>query len=132
MEYKTYIAGKRARFNAASGPVNIPYGTPLQVEGDFLCLNGKQLCFPTAQNSLDFFVQNDDGRGKERGELVNTILSRLQKPDKGKADRWKKVWGDSLCQKFKRPEHDDQWIWNFDFFNAQLEDLRYIAALIGA
>ena len=77
-------------------------------------------------------MQNDDGRGKERGELVNTILSRLQKPDKGKADRWKKVWGDSLCQKFKRPEHDDQWIWNFDFFNAQLEDLRYIAALIGA
>ena len=132
MEYKTYIARKRARFNAASGPVNIPYGTPLQVEGDFLCLNGKQLCFPTAQNSLDFFVQNDDGRGKERGELVNTILSRLQKPDKGKADRWKKVWGDSLCLIFTRPEHDDHWICIFDFFNGPVEDLRYIGALIGA
>ena len=43
MEHKTYIARKHARFDAVCGPVNIPYGTPLQVEGDFLCLDGKLL-----------------------------------------------------------------------------------------
>ncbi len=130
--HKTFIARKRARFEAACGPVNIPYGTPLQVEGDFLCLNGKPLCFPTSQLSLDFFTQNDDGQGKERGELINVILSSLQKPGQGQADRWKKVWESPLCQKYKRPEYKDHWIWNFDFFNGPVEDLREIAVLVGA
>ena len=66
MEHKTYIARKHARFDAVCGPVNIPYGTPLQVEGDFLCLDGKLLCYPESQTSLDFFSQNDDGNGLQR------------------------------------------------------------------
>ena len=46
--------------------------------------------------------------------------------------RLHKVWEDARCQKYKRPEHEDHWIWNFDFYNGPVEDLRYIAGLIGA
>lgn len=132
MQYKNYLCRKRARFDGISGQVNIPYGTALICQDGFLMHQNKPLCGITSQNAYDFFSQNDDGMGRERGDLVGRILSKLQKRDAGYQARWNKVWEDSRCQKYKRPEHEDHWIWNFDFYNGPAEDLRYIAALIGA
>lgn len=132
MQYKNYLCRKRARFDGISGQVNIPYGTALICQDGFLMHQNKPLCGITSQNAYDFFSQNDDGMGWERGDLVGRILSRLQKRDAGYQARWNKVWEDSRCQKYKRPEHEDHWIWNFDFYNGPVEDLRYIAGLIGA
>ena len=132
MQYKNYLCRKRARFDGISGQVNIPYGTALICQDGFLMHQNKPLCGITSQNAYDFFSQNDDGMGRERGDLAGRILSKLQKRDAGYQARWNKVWEDSRCQKYKRPEHEDHWIWNFDFYNGPVEDLRYIAALIGA
>lgn len=132
MQYKNYLCRKRARFDGISGQVNIPYGTALICQDGFLMHQNKPLCGITSQNAYDFFSQNDDGRGRERGDLVGRILSRLQKRDSGYQARWNKVWEDARCQKYKRPEHEDHWIWNFDFYNGPVEDLRHIAGLIGA
>mgnify|MGYP000021426100 FL=1 len=74
----------------------------------------------------------DDGMGQERGELLNRIIPKLEKRDAGYQARWGKIWEDALCQKYKRPDQEEHWIWNFDFYNGPVEDLRYIAALIGA
>lgn len=132
MQYKNYLARKRARFEGICGHVNIPYGTALTVQDGFIMWKGQQVCGITSQNAYDFFSQNDDGMGRERGDLVGRILSRLQKRDSGYQARWNKVWEDARCQKYKRPEHEDHWIWNFDFYNGPVEDLRHIAGLIGA
>lgn len=132
MQYKNYLCRKRARFDGISGQVNIPYGTALICQDGFLMHQNKPLCGITSQNAYDFFSQNDDGMGRERGDLVGRILSRLQKRDSGYQARWNKVWKDARCQKYKRPEHEDHWIWNFDFYNGPVEDLRHIAGLIGA
>lgn len=132
MQYKNYLCRKRARFDGISGQVNIPYGTALICQDGFLMHQNKPLCGITSQNAYDFFSQNDDGMGRERGDLVGRILSKLQKRDAWYQARWNKVWEDSRCQKYKRPEHEDHWIWNFDFYNGPVEDLRYIAGLIGA
>lgn len=132
MQYKNYLCRKRARFDGISGQVNIPYGTALICQDGFLMHQNKPLCGITSQNAYDFFSQNDDGMGRERGDLVGRILSKLQKRDSGYQARWNKVWEDARCQKYKRPEHEDHWIWNFDFYNGPVEDLRHIAALIGA
>lgn len=132
MQYKNYLCRKRARFDGISGQVNIPYGTALICQDGFLMHQNKPLCGITSQNAYDFFSQNDDGMGRERGDLVGRILSRLQKRDSGYQARWNKVWEDARCQKYKRPEHEDHWIWNFDFYNGAVEDLRHIAGLIGA
>ena len=94
-------------------------------------LGNKVICGVTSQNAYDFFSQNDDGKGRERGDLVSFILIRLEKKDAERQSRWDKVWNDPLCQKYKRPEHEDHWIWNFDFYNAPVEDLRHISKLIG-
>ena len=131
MQYNNYIARKRARFLAVCGQVNIPYGTALINQDGFLMLKDQQVCGVASQNAFDYFSQNDDGRGRERGELVGCILSKLEKRDPNHQPRWNKIWADPLCQKYKRPEHEDHWIWNYDFFNAPVEDLRHIAALIG-
>lgn len=132
MQYKNYLCRKRARFDGISGQVNIPYGTALICQDGFLMHQNKPLCGITSQNAYDFFSQNDDGMGRERGDLVGRILSRLQKRDSGYQARWNKVWEDARCQKYKRPEHEDHWIWNFDFYNGPVGDLRHIAGLIGA
>lgn len=132
MQYKNYLCRKRARFDGISGQVNIPYGTALICQDGFLMHQNKPLCGITSQNAYDFFSQNDDGMGRERGDLVGRILSRLQKRDSGYQARWNKVWEDARCQKYKRPEHEDHWIWSFDFYNGPVEDLRHIAGLIGA
>lgn len=132
MEYKTYLCRKRAKFKAICGQVNIRYGTILNCQGGFLVLNDLPVCSVTSQNAYDFFTQNDDGMGQERGELLNRIIPKLEKRDAGYQARWGKIWEDALCQKYKRPDQEEHWIWNFNFYNGPVEDLRYIAALIGA
>lgn len=132
MQYKNYLCRKRARFDGISGQVNIPYGTALICQDGFLMHQNKPLCGITSQNAYDFFTQNDDGMGQERGELLNRIIPKLEKRDAGYQARWGKIWEDALCQKYKRPDQEDHWIWNHDFYNGPIEDLRYIAALIGA
>ena len=121
MEHIRYIARQRARFKGLSGPVNIPWGAALENEGGFLMWRGEQLCAATSQNAFDFFSHDDDGQGRERGALVTAILAR-----------WDKVWGDALCQRYRRPEPEDHWIWSYDFYNAPTVDLWHIARLIGA
>ena len=133
MEHNSYIARRRARFSGIGGiPVNIPYGTALEAREGFILFKGRPVCAVTSQNAYDHFSQNDDGCGRERGTLVATIISCLERRGDGYQARWDKVWGDSLCQKYRRPEHEDFWLWNYDFFNAPVVDLYHIARLIGA
>ena len=140
MSHKIYVARRRAKFKGCNGQqVNIPYGSILETQDGFLLWKGQPLCVDTSQNAHDFFSQNDDDLGLERGALVAAILSRLETPPNASQKhrdaiqaRWDKVWPDSLCQKYKRVEHEDFWIWNHDFYNAPLVDLRHIAALVGA
>ena len=132
--HRRYIARRRARFDGISGQVNIPYGAVLEARDGLLYWKGEQLCATTCQNAYDFFSQDDDGQGRERGALVTAILARLRPKNERDncQDRWDKVWGDSLCQRYRRPEHEDRWLWSYDFFNAPICDLQQIAALIGA
>lgn len=137
MEYSRYIARKRARFNTEAGPVNIPYGTVLKARDGFILANTpneRLLCYTTSEAAYAYFSQDDDGKGRERGALVAAILARLRprnEQDSCQA-RWDKVWGDALCQRYRRPDHEDHWIWSYDFYNAPVTDLWHIARLVGA
>ena len=39
---------------------------------------------------------------------------------------------ESFAQNDKCSDRDDFWLWNHDFYNAEIEDLKHIAKLIGA
>lgn len=130
MNYKNYVAKKRARFMGISGNVNIPYGTHLEAQDGCLLWNGKPMCAVNSQNGLDHFAQNDDGRGEERGKLTTEIIFTLVKRNKNYQARWDKVWADERCQKYRMTEYEDFWLWNCEFYAAPIEDLQHIMELI--
>lgn len=139
--YDNYVVIQRFKRqkNSICGNVNLSYGTeckaiPYGNERAIVCDEGV-LCYVSSQDAFDYFAQNDDGKGKERGKLTQNIIKTLCKlhQDQEKKDViWKKIWNDPICLKYKRPEYADYWLWNYDFYNANLHDLRYIAKLVGA
>lgn len=119
-----YIVRRRARFLGIGGrQVNLPYGTVLSADAGFILYDGTPLCAETSKNAHDYFSQDNDGHGAERGALVATILKRLN----GRQDRWDRVWEDSVCQQYRRPEHPDHWLWSHAFYTAPIADLEHIA-----
>lgn len=127
-----YIAHRRFKDTAICGDVNIPAMTEVDSIDGRIIFNGEIICFETSENAHQFFARNDDGNGMVRGQLTRSIQKILSKKDKNYQSRWDKVWEDSVCQKYKRPEYDDFWLWNHAFFCADIETLKYIAKLVGA
>lgn len=125
-----YIVHTRFKAKAICGEVNLPALTEVELKDNMIYWQDKPLCVITSENAHKYFARNDDGQGMERGRLTQAIQQSLQKQDNKYQDRWDKVWEDELCRKYKRKEYADYWLWNTDFFNAPIEDLRYIYNLI--
>ena len=70
-----YIVRKRARFVSINGPVNLPYGTPVDAVDGFLVHKGRPLCAVTSESAHRYFARNDDGNGKARGALIGAIMA---------------------------------------------------------
>lgn len=129
---RRYIVKQRARIDTITGPVNLPYGTEVEAVEDYLIYQGRQLCAVTSRKAHLYFTRDDDGQGRERGALTLAITKRLEKRDKNHQARWDRVWENPVCQKYRHPEHEDHFLWGHAFYEAPVEDLRHIAALIGA
>lgn len=130
MEKETYIVKKRARFSSLSGIVNIPWGSRVERNGDFLELDGKRICAVTSKNAHDYFATDKDGNGADRGKLIDQIAKKLGPRDNKREKRWSLIWNDRTCEKYRRKEHLDFWVWNHAFYEAPIDELRYIADLI--
>lgn len=127
-----YIVFRRFKDTAICGNVNLPAMTECESDGDIITHCGKALCHVTSSNAHQYFAVNDDSMGMVRGKLTQAIQKVLAKRDDNYQARWDKVWDDPICQKFKRDTYEDYWLWNHDFYNADVNTLRYIAALVGA
>lgn len=125
-----YITHQRFNERVICGEVNLPAMTEVDLIGKMLYWQNKPLCVFTSENAHKYFARNDDNNGMERGRLTQLIKSILEKNDEKCQDRWDKIWKDKLCQKYKRIEYADYWLWNTAFFNAPIEDLKYIYNLI--
>lgn len=130
MKRMKYITHRRFKDQAIFGYVNIPAMTECEEHHGMIFHKGKPICVITSENAHLYFAINEDGKGMERGATVRSICSMLEKRDEDHQARWDKVWEDELCQKYKRPEHPDHWLWNHKFYNADLDDLKYIENLI--
>ncbi len=127
-----YIVHRRFKGNAICGTVNLPAMTKCENIEGVITLDGKPLCAAISENAHQYFACDDDGNGIIRGNLTQRIIKRLSHQDDAYQERWDKVVADERCQKYKRKEHADTWLWNHAFFKASIEDLQYIADLIGA
>ena len=127
-----YIVTRRFRGKAICGEVNLPYGTTCEEHDGILVLeDGRRLCAVTSQNAYDYFSRDDDGNGLERGKLVEEITSRMEKRDAKHQARWDALWADAGANRLRRKDSQDFWIWSFDFYNADIPELKHIANLIG-
>ena len=127
-----YIVHKRFKSKAICGYVNLPALTECEcVDGRIVC-NGKIICNERSENAHQYFSQNEDGLGMVRGKLTQSIQRTLSKRDANYQNRWDKVWSDEVCQKYKREDYEDFWLWNHDFYQADIDVLRHIAKLVGA
>ena len=124
--YNKYITNKRFKKKCISGEVNIPYGKKCEVIGNTIYFKNQPVCFTTSQDAYDYFSCDDDGEGLKRGKLVHQIKDTLSKRDDDYQKRWDKIWADLGLHKFRRMEHEDFWVWNFNFYNAPIKDLEYI------
>ena len=127
-----YIVHKRFRGNTMSGRVNLPAKTECEGKYGFIIYNGNALLYDTAEDSYQHIAVNDDGMGMLRGKITQEIQKTLAKRDQNYQARWDKIHEDDLCQKYGRKDSEDYWLWGYDFFHASIEDLQYIARLIGA
>lgn len=127
-----YIVHKRFKDKAICGDVNLPALTECESQNGFITHEGKTICRETSENAHSYFSRNDDGMGMVRGSLTQAIQKTLSKRDKDHQTRWDLIWNDSVSQKYKRFGDEDYWLWNHDFFQADIDDLRHIAKLVGA
>lgn len=123
-----YVVYRRFAGNAICGKVDLPVMTLCDCTKGYIHDNKRVYCFDHSENAYQYFARNDDSKGLERGNLTQRIIARLKDAPQ---EVWNKVWEDNLCQKYKRPEHSDYWLWNHDFYNAEIDELRYIAELVG-
>lgn len=127
-----YIVHRRFRGKTICGDVNLPAMTVCESDGVAIRHNGNVICAIRSFAAHQFFAIDEDGMGMERGRLTQAIQKTLSKRDDDYQKRWDKVWDDAICQPYKREDYDDFWLWNHDFFNADIEVLRHIANLVGA
>ena len=128
----SYITRKRYKKKCIQGDVNLPYNTECFCnENGLILYNNKPVCYNTSQDAFDYFARNDDGNGLERAQIIENILSLTRNDlakDKDKRDRiWEYLWNNEhIKNAYKREDHDDVWLWNFNFYNAPIFELRMI------
>jgi hypothetical protein len=126
-----YIVHRRFKGKAICGDVNLPAMTELEDVNGVLMYNGRPICGVVCENAYHYFARNDDGNGMLRGKLTRNIMKTLESADEKYQDRWDKVWDDEICQPYKRADYEDHWLWNYDFFGADIDVLQHIADLVG-
>ena len=102
-----YVVHRRFKVNAICGSINLPAMTECECEDGLITYNNTAICYATSQKAL-------------------------AKRDGSYQERWDKVWKDSVCEEYRRKDYEDFWLWGHDFFNADIDVLRYIANLVGA
>ena len=125
-----YITVKRFKRRGIGGDFNIPYGTRLTERGGTLFFRGMPVCRDASAVMREHFARDDDGSGLLRGKLTRTITRTLAQNDEDHQRRWDRVWDDATCLKYKKAAQADYFLWDISFYNAPVEDLLYIAALV--
>lgn len=128
MKYITYKRFNGVIMNGTTA--DIKKGTTLDCERRVLTYKGKEICVSTSDNAHTYFMRNDDGKGMERGALIDEILGTLATQDEKHDARWGKVFADPICQAYCRKEHGVYWLWNHAFYNTSVETLVYIKNLV--
>ena len=131
----SYIVFRRFKGKTITGEtVNLPTLTILHNNDHIIFNELKPISTDSSENCYNYFAKNNDDNGLKRGNLTQSIIKKLSRTSFERMDdynkQWEIIWNDPLCLKYKRKDHDDFWLWNYNFYNAPIWDLEYINKLI--
>lgn len=130
-----FITHQRYKGNTICGHINIPAMTEVEEKDGLIIYNFLPVCVARSKVGTSHFCRDDDCRGMERGKLTREIMRRLVRhgrEDQQNDEKWNKIWEDDLCKKYKRSDFSDYWLWDYNFYQAPIEDLQYILQLINS
>lgn len=127
----SYIVFKNfARKTMFGENVSLPALTILYDNEHIIFKDLKPIMLDSCENCYNYMARNNDDKGLIRGELTQKIIRRLSKSrferQEDYNNQWDKIWSDTLCNNYKRADHEDYWLWNHAFYNAPIYDLEYI------
>lgn len=125
-----YIVYNELTAKVICGDVHLDRGEVATEKAGLIKYRGKPICFNTSEIAHQHFSRNDDGNGLERGDLILSIFEALKPGAEDYEEKWAKVYDDEVCQKYRREEFAENWLWNHAFYNAPIEDLDYILNLV--
>lgn len=150
-----YIACTNKTFKSASGQIEIMIGDKFEEKNGCIYKEDELICFKTSQNAYDLFARNDDNKGIKRYNLtreiialfekytkeyndectsiINSQLSEEEKFEQLNAIKDKTAIAYDLCRKNKdisKLLKDNDNVWNFDFYNADVELLENTKSLV--
>lgn len=125
-----YITHKRFKHKGISGKeYNLPYNTPLTMRNQLLYYNNEPICYITSESGHKYFARNDDNNGLERGKLTYAIAYSDRRPNKNNGFRFTEEEREMLREEYPHFLQDnEEWLlFNHDFYNADIEELRELA-----
>lgn len=125
-----YVCHRSFRGKGASGKKYfIKKNKELEVAGNFITRDVEAICYTTSQVAYEHFARNDDGRGLERGDLTYRIAFSDRHPNEDNGFRFTPEEIEMLETEYdyfllKGP---DSILFNFEFFNADIDKLQELA-----
>ena len=122
--------------------------------GGRLYFGSKPICNVNSDNAHNFFARNDDGKGEERFALTQAIKAKIQAKKNDYAAKVNAIASNMLLPPWEREERISEIVdesalaferihgnaiadacltngfWNHDFFNAPIQTLELIMALV--
>lgn len=124
-----YICHKKYNKKAACGEeLLVCVDDELETVGPFIAQNEKAVCAITSEDAYVYFARNDDGNGRKRGNLTYKIAYAPRHPNKDNGFRFTEEEIEMLEENYSKYLRKDSntIIFNYDFFNASIEDLQEI------
>lgn len=111
--------------------VSLPKGTICKLEKDRFIMSPEGNCIAVrfSYNGIRYFFRNDDGKGMERGELIDAIVFKERKPHKDTFTRFNDEEVKILIEKWDKYLVKDipAILFNHDFYEAEIDDLKQMA-----
>lgn len=86
-----YIVCKNIKLKGIAGYFDLKTNQSIECKNNLLYYDGKAICYTTSQNAYDYFVNNFDGKGKERYALINNIKELYSNIIKRDNERYMKL-----------------------------------------
>ena len=124
-----YVCHRRYQKRGANGkPYNLKVGSRFDSIGQFIAYKNAAICSIRSEDAYMHFARNDDGRGLERGRLTYEIAYSDRHPNEDNGFRFTDEEARILMRDYSRfiRQDVDTIIFNFEFFNASIEELKEI------